>query len=301
MPLTISEWFGYHLGDWSDSAVEGRANSWCPFIDAKCTKTLNDGSLSGVCSVYPGVRARKPVVICPNRLYAGAYSVLGDVARIAFGPGKTIIHPDQHRIVNHDGNYVVAFGHRYGKELHLPRAKSRGGYFVDWILARISEKGELAQFTAVEIQSCDTTGTYRPEVIELRNGARMVGPSKSGRRNSGMNWENVNKRILPQLIYKGQVLQRERLCTAGLFFVCPTEVHERIDNRLAGALKEVPNLQPASITFLWYGLELEEPNSWSITASGRFSTTVEQVANGLTRAINLPPPGVYEAAILREL
>ena len=43
--------------------------------------------------------------------------------------------------------------------------------------------------------------------------------------NAGMNWENVNKRILPQLIYKGHVLRREELCRKGLFFVCPKHVN----------------------------------------------------------------------------
>jgi hypothetical protein len=28
----------------------------------------------------------------------------------------------------------------------------------------------------------------------------------------GFNWEHVSKRIIPQIIYKGQILQREDLC-----------------------------------------------------------------------------------------
>ncbi len=49
----------------------------------------------------------------------------------------------------------------------------------------------------------------------------MAGKPFTGYSKAGVNWENVSKRILPQLIYKGYVLRRERLCSKGLFFVCP--------------------------------------------------------------------------------
>ena len=69
----------------------------------------------------------------------------------------------------------------------------------------------------------------------------------------GLNWENVSKRIIPQLIYKGQVLQREDLCKTGLFFVCPKAVYDRVLNRLGGK-DRIPRFptQPASIHFLAY-------------------------------------------------
>ena len=54
------------------------------------------------------------------------------------------------------------------------------------------------------------------------------------------NWENVNKRIIPQLIYKGQVLQREEGCKKGLFFVCPTPVYHNITARLGGNVQLWP-------------------------------------------------------------
>src|SRR5690606_34526853 len=73
---------------------------------------------------------------------------------------------------------------------------------------------------------------------------------------AGFNWENVNKRILPQLIYKGNVLQREHLCRKGLFFVTPTPVYNKIVGRLGGkdVLQEYP-LQSGSITFLAYNVD----------------------------------------------
>ena len=61
----------------------------------------------------------------------------------------------------------------------------------------------------------DTIGSYRAEREAILNGHPYSGKSV------GPNWENVNKRILPQLIYKGHLLEREALCQSGLFFACP--------------------------------------------------------------------------------
>jgi len=92
---------------------------------------------------------------------------------------------------------VIVFGKRWGKELRLPGRGARGGYFVDWILARLSRDHSLAEFVAVELQTMDTTGSYEAEVRAYLGGKTEAAPSKAG-----INWENVAKRILPQIIFK---------------------------------------------------------------------------------------------------
>lgn len=233
------------------------------------------------------------VIICPNRLYASGYAMLQDVVGVAFGKGHTLIRPHDHSKVEHDGTYVVAFGKNFGRELRLPSRQSGGSYFVDWVLAKIDADGGLDEFVAVEVQSIDTTGSYRPEVQALRKGHTDVTNSKAG-----LNWENVNKRILPQLIYKGHVLRREALCKKGLFFVTPEAVYKRIDARLGGSLLSYDNLQPGSISFLWYQLAAPQSDGMRpLSLAGRFSTTVDQVVVAFSSPVNLPPAGVYEAAI----
>lgn len=293
--MKIAEWFGHPVNVWSPTASADRTSERCPYLNSACTKTFNDGTRSGVCSVTLK-DAEPPIVICPNRLYAENYGVLAMAAELAFGAGHHLMHPDDMKKVNPDGRYVVAFGKRFGKELKLPRHEGRGGYFVDWILARISAAGTLAEFVAVEVQSIDTTGTYRPQVMELRKGVRTVAQSKAN-----LNWENVNKRILPQLIYKGHVLRRERLCTKGLFFVCPTEVYERIVGRLGGKLMSYPTLHPGTITFMYHGLGSIVGEAMPLVLQGQFTTTIDQVALAFTAPANLPPENVYEEAIRREL
>ena len=291
MPLDISEWFGYDLAVQSEQAQSARLSERCPFIDAACTKKFRDASVSGVCLVAIGGEAT-PVITCPNRLYMGNYAVLGHVANLAFGDGHRVIHPNQYRTVSHSGNNVVAFGKHFGRELRLRGRGGRGSDFVDWILARISTNGQLEEFVAVEIQAIDTTGTYYPEVLKLRDGAASV-----GRSNAGLNWRNVIKRILPQLIYKGHVLRREPLCSKGLFFICPSAVYSRILGNLGNNLLPYENLQPGSITFMWYALPAADDIIRPIDHEGTFSTTVDQIALAFTAPANLPPQGVYEQEI----
>ena len=293
MTFKVADWFGYDISDWSPPALAARRDEHCPFIDAPCTKTFNDGTKSGVCSAFVGTDvAAPPVAICPNRLYADVYGILGIVAERAFGPGHRIVSPREFSQVTHDGRQVLALGKNYGGEVRLPSRGGLGAYFVDWILARFGRSGDLAEFAAVEVQAIDTTGTYRPAVTALRRGDRAPQVSKAG-----LNWENVNKRILPQLIYKGHVLRRESLCKKGLFFICPTEVYRRIMMRLGGQLLTYTNLQPGSISFLHFMLGPSTGGTRRLDFQGDFATTIDQVALAFTSPTNLPDAGVYEQAI----
>jgi hypothetical protein len=291
VPFEILEWFGQVQNAELDVASSAPIDELCPFINKTCTKKFRDSSISGVCSVLTRVESG-PVIICPNRLYGENYAVLGNVANLAFGQGHRVIHPDEFRTASHDGTSVVAFGHHFGKELRLHGHGARGNDFVDWILARISSSGDLKDFVAVEVQTIDTTGTYYPEVMKLRKGSDTVGQSKAG-----LNWRNVIKRILPQIIYKGHVLRREPLCSKGLFFICPSAVYGRIIENLGNNLLPYDNLQPGSITFMWYALSGPENGAFGLRHEGKFSTTVDQIALAFTSPANLPPQGVYEEAI----
>jgi hypothetical protein len=173
----------------------------------------------------------------------------------------------------------------------------RGGYFVDWVLALINTSGELQEFVAIEVQAIDTTGTYRDE-----RDAYIRGHAFERYSVAGLNWENVSKRILPQIIYKGHVLRSEPLCTKGLFFVCPTPVYERIQQRLGGQMRSyVP--QPGALTFRWYNIsgEVHRGRPRPLVHEGQFTTTIDQVALAYTAPSNLPPSGVYQQAIEAEL
>ena len=122
----------------------------------------------------------------------------------------------------------------------------------------------------------------------------------------GLNWENVNKRILPQIIYKGQVLQREPLCKSGLWFVTPQPVYEHIEARLGGSANVgfgYPS-QPGAIHFLRYDYDAETAQSDGhvrpLTIVGNDCTTVERVSAAFNHVV-LPEAGVYESALRQAL
>ncbi len=142
-------------------------------------------------------------------------------------------------------------------------------------------------------QSIDTTGNYRDERVTYLREQIFAGASTAG-----FNWEKVNKRILPQIIYKGHVLRQEPLCQKGLFFVCPGPVYAKIGERLGGGLRPYP-IQPGSLKFMWYdvGPVVPEGQRRQLKKGGSFTTTIDQVALAFTSPSNLPPPQVYENAI----
>jgi len=293
MASNIIEFFGYEPQDRSAAAATARSQRHCPFLKQQCVKTLNDGEISGACTLKS--RNGGPVICCPIRLYANDYQILHDIARLAFGPVIPLLPATA--ITGSSGKCVAVFGKGWGKELRLPNRGRSGSYFVDWVLAHLGANGELIDFVAVEVQSIDTTGNYRGEREAYLKNRQFPGMSTAG-----FNWENVNKRILPQLIYKGHVLRQEPLCQKGLFFVCPTPVYHKIAERLGGGLRPYP-IQPGSLTIMWYdiGPEVLAGQRRELANIGKFTTTIDQVALAFTAPSNLPPPQVYENAIRASL
>jgi hypothetical protein len=297
----IAEFFGYRAEDTSGTALQGAAKRHCLFLNSQCTKILSrDHDVSGVCAVKQKTENAPPIICCPVRLYADDYKMLKIIANDAFKErfnlyaGRVAVEK-----AKTEGGAVAVFGHGWGGELRLPQRKGKGSYFVDWVLARLDSAGGLAEFTAIEVQTIDTTGNYRTARQKLLDKRSIVSDTV------GLNWENVSKRIIPQIIYKGQVLQREDLCKTGLYFVCPQPVYERVLNRLGGAekLPKFP-VQPASIHFISY--DYKKPNE---AAEGKIQpldvlaehcTTVYKIQEAFS-ALDLPEGNVYCDAIRRSL
>ena len=302
MASNITEFFGYSPKDLSPVALAARTALECPFLGATCTKTLKSKLVSGVCTIKQ--ITTDPVIICPIRLYSENYQILRDVATQAFGQDIDLLVKGDvagYRAKNPGKPCIIVFGRGWGKELRLPsrpkKDKKAGAYFVDWILAHVDETGKLLSFVAIEVQSIDTTGNY-----QAQRAAYLAGEIDPKQTTAGLNWENVNKRILPQIIYKGHVLRREPLCHKGLFFICPTPVYHKITERLGGSLGEI-HQQAGSVTMMWYdiGPPVPEGKIRKLVLGGQSTTTVDQVALAFTAPSNLPPPKVYEQAIRAEL
>lgn len=297
----VVEFFGYTPLDPVGSGLASQRK--CPFVEGACIKPKH-----GACSLQ--LTTSEPVIICPNRLYDDNHAILGDIAVQAFGDGVRLTTSSDIQQLRANGgftgNEIAVFGKYWGSELSIPQPKlaeeeaDAGGFYIDYVLARLDQDGNMQEFTAVEIQTIDTTNSYIEQSNAFFNGQAFIDNrgNNPGWSTAGLNWANVSKRILPQLIYKGYVLRRERRCGKGLFFVCPTAVLKKIRGRLGTKMLEYP-IAAGTITFQAYDLgpELGNGQRRSLEKGETFTTTVEQVAYAFVSPVNLPEMGVYEKAI----
>ncbi|SHO97575.1 NotI family restriction endonuclease [Mycobacteroides abscessus] len=309
MAGTIYEWFGYRATDQSEVAAKAAKDQYCPFIERDCKKR----GKSGVCSILP-TQSQEHVAICPVRLYGDRHAFLRWIAADAFSDLAPRLEEDglpalvparrqaRQEAKNHGAVQIGVFGATpWSGEISLPPAvPGAGAYKVDFTLVAVSPTGDLLRLAPVEVQSIDTTSDTKASMKGLKNGRGIVQSSV------GLNWENVNKRILPQLIVKGLMLQAERLCTSGMYFVTPEPVYRRVMLRLGGEnrLRRLPK-QPGSLTFVRYdydftqGAQDGEPVPLKQFKSETVSTSDLSLA--FITPENLPAAGAYETSILGKL
>jgi hypothetical protein len=300
MPGYVAEWYGFAATDRSEAAQRAAAQQSCPFVPPSCTKE------GGACSVR---HSQDIITVCPKRLYGDGHRFLQVIAAEAFEQFGVVIDEASQRPALLSGDRVRAaamadgrprvgvFGHGWASEIKLPPAMEGGArYSVDFTLVCVDGDGRLVSFAPIEVQTIDTTNSYRQSLEGLANNREIVLSPKLG-----MNWENVNKRILPQLIVKGLMLQGERLCSNGIYFVTPEPVYDRVMRRLGGQrrLREIPR-QPGSITFVRYQQHEEasvpgEPMPMTVSDSVTISTSDMSLA--FITPENLPPAGSYEQMI----
>ncbi|MDJ0004332.1 NotI family restriction endonuclease [Rhodococcus fascians] len=301
----IYEWFGFRAADRSVLARESADAKRCPFVDGPCTKT------GGVCSVKLH-QSQEIVPVCPKRLYFRGHEFLREIAQEAFSGLDLILAPDglpnllpgsdlKTARSEHGKFRAGAFGQGWAAEIRLPAAIKGGArYSVDFTVVAVDETSELVSFVLVEVQTIDTTGSYKVSLDALNDDREIVSS------NIGMNWENVNKRILPQLIIKGLMLQAERFCKTGIYFATPESVYRRLVLRLGGEdrLRQIPK-QPGSITFMRYRHDIEAASlPGAVVPLKRLPDTTISTSDMSLAFItpqNLPPGGAFEQEILKKI
>lgn len=195
----------------------------CPFTNSKCIKTNSDRTITyGTCSVS---NRDSSVIICPNRFYANDYKVLKDIASNRFGHLPFYLFGDYIRdrveIFSGDSPCVVALGRHSGKEVQV------AGMSMDWILA-VVHKGELVEYLGIEVQSLDITGNYRDNWNSF-NSLKDDPVTEISPSNHGLNWANVRKRLMPQLISKGNLYAQSEYVKNGIHFVAPEAVYKKFE------------------------------------------------------------------------
>lgn len=293
LSLASSNFARRHLCPFTPPSASSRAKGNTAAF-ARCHKK------NGVCALL-AAKSEAPVIICPERMYGRNFSVLRRVVSETFGVDHEIIEASEAQLRQKrrtlTGCEIVAFGKYHSGELGIPApgdGDSSGTFKVDYVLAKIDSNLNVLSFVAVEVQSIDTTESYAAKARELYGGT-LPGVSKAG-----FNWENVSKRILPQLIYKGHALRRESLAEFGMYFITPLPVLRKIVARVGGAMINYPR-GPGTITFHPYKLGdgdgSNNPDSLIYCDTEVFTTTVEQLAFAFVSPQNLPELGIYRKKI----
>jgi hypothetical protein len=148
----------------------------CPFIDKKCIKIRKSEPLIsiGTCTVAYG-KEKSNLIICPHRLTENNQIFLDCIHLLSL--------------------------HEPGNELHIIPEIAIPGGSVDYVLASVKD-GEIKDFTGIELQTLDTTGSVwgcRQSFLESK-GLKL--PDYNNTASFGMNWKMTAKTILVQMHHK---------------------------------------------------------------------------------------------------
>ena len=224
----LAEVFGFPIDNFSSEAHRHRNNQLCPFNNrvTNCTKDKVSNPL-GVCSLYDS--NNQPTIICPVR-FRENWLILRDAANFFFPAGTLWTSLGETRLNDAQG-------------------KSAGN--IDVILVSHDEDGSITDFGAIEVQAVYISGNIRGAfeyyMADQSNQYNMEWVSKNYPRPDYLS--SSRKRLAPQLIYKGGILNEwgKKLAVV---------VHTSFYNTLPSLPEVSP--QEADLAWMLYDLEYNE-------------------------------------------
>jgi len=250
----------------------------CPFIKQKCIKHNHDQSIIyGTCSVSSPYG---DIIICPNRLYAEEYSVIKEVSRDAFGNIKFYMFDQFITAETSQKECVVALGCNSGKEVKIGKSLS-----MDWVLAKISNN-ILTEYIGIEVQSIDITGNYRDAWHGYKNLKSPDGEVSESEH--GLNWANVHKRLIPQIIRKGVVYSHSTYCKKGMYFILPEIVYKKFEDVIGADIPILSEKSNETLTVFTYSLGSPDNNIKKLIMNRKIRFSLDEFANRFISGPNLP-------------
>jgi len=273
----LAEVFGYPINNQSPEAVRARKTKLCPFFNKvpNCTKDKAKNPL-GVCSVYHGADV---VATCPVR-FRENWLIATDAAEFFFDPKAKWTTLTEIRLQDEAGG-------------------SAGN--IDVVLVAYDDSGKIYDFGALEVQAVYISGNVRnPFEYYMQDCARRA----------SMNWlkqENYpnpdflsssRKRLAPQLIYKGGILNawgKKTAVALDRHFFATLPSLEKVSKREAEMAWFVYDFKPQGGR---YNLALDEivytqfsPALEQITRSraGKLEDFIEKLQNKLDEKLETPP------------
>lgn len=279
----LIEIFGYSPDDLTNSARVLWSMGGCPFTNKGCIKINHDQTITyGTCSV---TSPYGDIIICPNRLYVNNYEVLAKVSHDSFGNKIPFLMYDQ--FIEERALYkecIVALGKNSGKEIQVGRALS-----MDWVLAHISE-AKLVEYVGIEVQSIDITGNYRDAWHSYKNFTKNSDRNALPSSQHGLNWANVHKRLIPQIIRKSVVYSRSKLVTKGLNFILPDIVYKKFEEVVGDDIPLLDTQSHDTITVYTYELGKPAPygHQRELIQVRKLRFNLDEFSNRFLSGPNLP-------------
>lgn len=290
----VVEIFGFSPIDVSSNTRRYWDEAKCPFTKKGCVKYNSQNDLCyGVCSVTSTLG---DCIVCPNRLYAEEYSCLKNVALDAFGDDIEIMLYDDYLDADSlYGKVVVAFGKNSGKEVKIGSKLS-----MDWVLALLINN-ELKEYVGVEVQSIDTTNNYRSNwkaYRQLDSSFQDIPKSEHG-----MNWANVQKRLIPQLIRKTSLFKKSKNVKRGFYFILPDVVFKKFEILLGEFNQEVCENNNGILNIHTYDFngEVKSDGIKEIILKRSVRIRLEDFVERFLNGSDLPSGEVLDIAVLKKL
>jgi len=288
----LVEIFGYSPDDLTRDARTLWNMGACPFINKPCTKINHDQTITyGTCSV---TSPYGDIIICPNRLYANNYELLARVSQDAFGAATPFLMYDKfiEQRVHYD-DCIVALGKNSGREVQVGRSLS-----MDWILAHILD-AELKEYIGIEIQSIDITGNYRDAWHAYKNISPETDKAMLPSSQHGLNWANVHKRLIPQLIRKSIVYSRSNFVKKGLYFILPDIVYQKFEDVVGNDMPLASKISSETITVYTYKLgdSVSHGQQRQLIEVRKFRFELEEFSSRFISGPNLPQGEALDKAI----
>lgn len=253
----LYEIFGFPYWNHSPEAQRNRRNQLCPFNNKvpNCTKDKANAPL-GVCSIIGD--NSEIALICPIR-FRQNWIIAENAADFFFSENTRWTTLTEVRLEDKNG-------------------KSAGN--IDLVLVSYDDQGNLLDFGSLEIQAVYISGNIRKPFDKYMNDPKA---------NEKMEWSSLvprpdylsssRKRLLPQLIYKGSILntwgKKQAVALHKNFFK---------------TLPTLPSLSPQKADMAWFIYDLK-PNSTSGVNDLVLIDTVYTSFHDAVEEISTPEPG----------
>ena len=172
---------------------------------------------------------------------------------------------------------------------------------MDWVLAKL-ENSTLIEYIGIEVQSIDITNNYRDcwyAYKNLTSKTRTIPASEHG-----MNWANVHKRLIPQIIRKGVVYSSSEFVRSGLYFILPDIVYRKFEDIIGADIPLVADQGPNVLTIHTYALSEPVPAHGfqrNLVPVRQLRVSLDEFAQRFISGPNLPTGEQLDEAVKRVL